>query len=328
VICSIIIIYVVTMVVNNRIHLKTIDCQKYILLSLAVFTCLSYKLSSLFLIFIIIPALGKTFFRRIVLSAGIGVIVLSSFFIRNYYLSGYLVYPYPKADIFKTDWKIPINNVHEMKIEIENWARIPSVPSSEISKMGLQGWVPVWFKALNFYNKLLVAVNLFLFLLIPVSLFRKDYLISGIQFIILINLAFWFIMAPDPRFSYGFLFSGFAFSIAYFSGLFEKSIPGVFPKLTKIGLICFIVVIIGRRIMSPVGTIINPDLWLVPDKFGTVSTNEYDAGFKYRVPVEDRGCCNTDLPCVPYQLSDVVLRGKDLQDGFKVLISNKNYPNE
>jgi hypothetical protein len=320
VICSIIIMYVFTMILENRMHGRNLSNQQTVLLTLSVFTSISFKLSSIFLIITLLLVLDKNVFKRILLTSLAGMIVLSSFFIRNYYLSGYLVYPYPKADYFNVDWKIPLNNVHEMKLEIESWARIPAVSSAEVDKIKLQDWVPVWFKALNFNNKVLVLANILLLLLVPVSIFRKDYLVSVIQAFILLNLCFWFLMAPDPRFAYGFLFTGFALAISYFAGLFETGInKKVLHKISRIGLACFIVVIIGRRIMSPVGTLINPSLWVVPASFRVVETTEYDAGFKYMVPNEDVGCCNTEIPCVPYTLSDIVLRGKDLQDGFKTI---------
>jgi hypothetical protein len=320
VICSTIIMYVFTMILENRMSGRNLSNQQAVLLTLSVFTCISYKLSSIFLIITLILVLDKNIFKRILLTVVAGLIILSSFFIRNYYLSGYLVYPYPKADFFNVDWKIPINNVIEMKLEIESWARIPAVSSVEVDNMKLGEWVPVWFKALNFNNKVLVVVNIISLLLVPVSIFRKDYLVSVIQVFILLNLCFWFFMAPDPRFAYGFLFTGFALAIAYFTGLFESGIDrNVLNKISRIGLACFIIVILGRRIMSPVGTLLNPTLWAVPASFRVVETAEYNAGFKYKVPTEDVGCCNTDIPCVPYTLTGVVLRGADLQDGFKTI---------
>ncbi len=318
VICSIIIMYVFAIIIKNRMQEKDLGIQHYILINLLVFTCISYKLSSLFLVITLMLFLNRNIYRRILLSVIVGIIVLSPFFIRNFYLSGYLVYPYPNVDLFNVDWKIPINSVHEMKIEIGSWAKIPSIGAGDVDMMRLHEWAPVWFKTLSFNNKILVIMNLLGFFLIPISIFRKDYFISLIQLIILLNVAFWVTMAPDPRFAYGFLFTGFSLSISYFTGLFEKSFARVLPVLTRIAIGCFIVVILGRRIMFPVGTIINPSLWVIPASFGTVESNEYDAGFKYRVPVPEGGCFNIDIPCVPYPLNNIVMRGDDLQDGFKV----------
>ena len=36
-----------------------------------------------------------------------GCVVIAPFLIRNYYLSGYLIYPFPAIDLFDVPWKIP-----------------------------------------------------------------------------------------------------------------------------------------------------------------------------------------------------------------------------
>jgi hypothetical protein len=39
------------------------------------------------------------------------------------------------------------------------------------------------------------------------------------------------------------------------------------------------------------------------------------------VPVADDKCFNIDIPCVPYPLTDVVLRGRDIKEGFKIKVN-------
>lgn len=62
----------------------------------------------------------------------------------------------------------------------------------------------------------------------------------------------------------------------------------------------------------------------MPVPFGTVTTRVYDSGFIYRVPVPEGGCYNTEIPCVPYPLKNIVLRGDDFQEGFIVVSDNEN----
>jgi hypothetical protein len=149
-------------------------------------------------------------------------------------------------------------------------------------------------------------------------LIRRDFFLAKIQVIILINLVFWFIEAPDPRFAYGFIFLGFSMTIAYTIKLFESSDFIGKTKFIKIALACFLLIIFCRRITFPGQTLKTPALWILPDKFGTVETRDYSTNFHYRIPVNEQECFYTDIPCVTYTLDNVILRGSDLKDGFRV----------
>jgi hypothetical protein len=245
--------------------------------------------------------------------------VISPFIIRNYYLSGYLLYPFPGIDIFNVDWKIPLDNVISMKSEIESWAKIPTIPYPEVLKMKIPEWILPWFKLLNFSDKIMVTVNLFSIISLITMLFKKDFFLAKIQLIILINLIFWFIMAPDPRFAYGFIFLGFSLTLAYLVKLIEYSNYSGLLKYLKIGLAGFLIIIFCRRINFPVDTIKNPSFLIISAQFEAAKTTNYNSGFNYRVPLPGSLCFNAEIPCVPYPLANVVLRGDDFQHGFKVI---------
>jgi len=100
--------------------------------------------------------------------------------------------------------------------------------------------------------------------------FKKHLFLAKIQFVILINLIFWFLMAPDPRFAYGFLFVGFSLNFAYILKLLDSSsFSGIF-KYVKFCLACFLFVIVSRRIKFPVETLKNPSRWVISAQFGTL----------------------------------------------------------
>jgi hypothetical protein len=79
-----------------------------------------------------------------------------------------------------------------------------------------------------------------------------------------------------------------------------------------------LILVIVRRIIFPVNTLIHPERWIIPEAFGTVATNDYFSDFHYRVPVAQGGCFNVEIPCVPFPLSGIVLRDKNIQDGFRI----------
>jgi hypothetical protein len=230
-----------------------------------------------------------------------------------------MIYPFPAIDIFNVDWKIPMANVIETKSVIEAWARIPVTPYPEVLAMKFPEWVLPWFKQMSFFSKLIVTVNFFSVFTLIIMLLRKDYFLAKVQLIILINLVFWFIEAPDPRFSFGCIFMGFSLTFSYLIKLAGRVAFFSEMKYLRFVLAFFLLIIIGRRIMIPVGTMRDPSLWIRPSTFRTVETKDCFTNFHYRIPFNNEECFNTDIPCVTYPLSNVYLRGKELSEGFRVL---------
>ena len=317
-ICAVLTIYAFIIILDRREYGKHLTLIQIILIDLLIFSCVSYKLSSLFLAISILLFLNKDLLKKILVTSVIFILIISPFIIRNYYLSGYLIYPFPAIDIFNVDWKIPLNNVIETKSVIEGWAKIPVMAYQEVLSMKLSEWIYQWFKQLSFFSKLVVSVNFFSVFTFIIMLIRRDFFLAKIQVIILINLVFWFIQAPDPRFAYGFIFLGFSLTIAYIIKLFENSAFIGKTKFIKIALACFLLVILCRRITFPGHTLKTPALWILPAQFGTVETRDYSTNFHYSIPVNEQECFYTDIPCVTYTLDNVILRGSDLKDGFKV----------
>jgi hypothetical protein len=319
VMCAILIMYVFTMVIELLLNATKVKNINIILLSFLVFSCISFKISSLFLVLILLLFLKSEFYKRMLIMSLTGIIIMSPFIIRNFYLSGYLIYPFPEIDLFQVDWKIPYTEVLSMKNEIASWAKISTLSTSEVINMKFSDWIVPWFKSMNFNNKALVAVNFLSIISLIIKLLRKDFVMAKIQLIILISLTFWLLSAPDTRFAFGFLFVGFSVTLAYLISLFAFSESPWAARYIPLLLLLSFVLVIGRRIKNPADAVLSPSRWFVSAPFGTVQTQEYYSGFYYRVPVPEGGCYNTDVPCVPYQLKDITLRGDDLQEGFKVI---------
>lgn len=319
IICATLTIYVFILIFEDQEYKLQLNYPKFILLNLFIFSCVAYKLSSLFLAVALLFFIRKDFIKRILIILLSFILIITPFIIRNYYLSGYLIYPFPAIDFFNVDWKIPVANVIETKSVIEAWARIRVMPYPEVLAMKLPEWVFPWFKQMNFFSRLIVTVNIFSVFTLIIMLIKKDYFLAKVQLIIQINLIFWFIKAPDPRFSYGFIFIGFSLTISYLIKILGSVAFFREMKYLRIVLACFLVIIISRRIMVPVGTLKDPSLWIHPYSFPTVETKDYFTNFHYRIPDNNEECFNTDLPCVTYQLNNVYLRGKDLNEGFRVV---------
>ena len=319
VICSILILYILIYIVDIRTTGEEIDRPTVYLLGSMVFTCVGFKLSSLFLIAIIFLILKNIRIRELLILLLIGCFILLPFLIRNYYLSGYLLFPFPAIDLFNVDWKIAKEDVIAIKQETENFAKISTLPSPEVVKMKIFEWIIPWFKSLNFNFKAIVVIDILSIFSFFIIVLKKEFTLSKILLIVYLNILFWFLMAPDPRFAYGFLFFCFSLTISYFIKLLEISRwRHNILSYVRFGMSVFLLAIILRHISYPFETIKTPSLLLIPAKFGKVATTEYDSGFKYRVPVTGDQSYYSEIPCVPYPLKNIEPRGPDLQNGFRV----------
>jgi hypothetical protein len=318
IICGILIIYVFILILENSGRENQVSLSQVILINAAVLSCIGFKLSTVFMTAALLFLLDREILKRGLITIITGILVISPFIIRNYFLSGYVVYPFPAVDIFNVDWKIPLENAISTKAIIESWAKISILPYPDVMKMGLSQWVLPWFRLLDLISKLIVIVNLFSVITFIIMIVRKDFFLAKIQLIIFINLAFWFIMAPDLRFAYGFFFLGFSLTFAYLTKLIELSAFHGILRYINVCLAVLLALVVFKRIMFPLDTFKTPSLWIRPAPFGTVKTKDYYSDFLYRVPDPEGGCFNTEIPCTNYPLVNVVKRGDNLQDGFKV----------
>jgi hypothetical protein len=315
----------------------------WIFLILCSFFLVTVKLSALPLILIALIYLinpRKGLLKRLLTVTCLGLIVFVPFLVRNYLISGYLIYPYPAIDIFNPDWKIPLSYVQEMKSVIASFAQ-----SRDWQVRPFDQWVPIWFSNLSTIFKLLsvfVLISPVLILLIVLlrksirSLFKSELKILIICFTAMV---FWFFSAPNWRFVYGFLFIYLLIIamiilhlLVYETGLFNSSgerlknltktfYPGIIYTTLIVLPLIFLLSCdfseIRKSTLSPV------DYRSVPIK--TIAVNN----LKVNVPLNNDQCWNTCIPCSFLKnnigITDIEMRGKDLKDGFRVKKQSEKY---
>jgi len=137
----------------------------------------------------------------------ISVLIILPFLIRNIIISGYLLYPFPYINLFSFDWKIPLSAVIAEKEWIYSWARIPLMHPHKVLSLSINEWLPLWFIARSFIDKLIVLVMIASFISFFVGIMRhkKTFQIFELQGVLAVGIGFWFITAPDLRFAYGFI---------------------------------------------------------------------------------------------------------------------------
>lgn len=132
----------------------------YALLSLFVVFLISIKLTVGCLILIVIkPAIAMIKEKRvkeIITSIMAGIIILLPYFIRNYIICGWLIYPFTKIDIFNPDWKLPMRHVQADADEIKVWGRGMGQIGGQVND-SIKVWLPHWWEYMSVPNRLIVA---------------------------------------------------------------------------------------------------------------------------------------------------------------------------
>ena len=196
----------------------------YALLSLFVVFLISIKLTVGCLILIVIkPAIAMIKEKRvkeIITSIMAGIIILLPYFIRNYIICGWLIYPFTKIDIFNPDWKLPMRHVQADADEIKVWGRGMGQIGGQVTD-SIKVWLPHWWEYMSVPNRLIVAsaiIVLSVYLVYRVCRFISEVIRHGIkktatevvidnidryifEAALLFSLLYWFF--ESPLFRYG-----------------------------------------------------------------------------------------------------------------------------
>ena len=185
------------------------DITVYSLLSLAAVFTATLKFSSCLLVIVAIyPAcclIRERRWKEIGIYLFCGCAILCPFLIRNYYISGWLLYPFDKIDIFRTLWKIPKEYLVHDANQIKVWGRC--LYDVEKVDIPVSQWLPVWWEHQFRYERMFLgAVMLSLGLqivLLCMRIWRKQK--PRPQLIVLhlavwANIVVWFFMAPFIRY--------------------------------------------------------------------------------------------------------------------------------
>lgn len=138
-----------------------------------------------------------------------GLILVLPFFIRNYLITGWLVYPFPAVDLFDPDWKVPLDGVRHEADEIVVWARYTK--DTALIDQGIREWFPVWWKEQGAGNRLLSSSAFAGCIVLLVSMLldlrrtvkeRSHIFMGGI---LLVSFLFFMFSAPSNRFGYSYI---------------------------------------------------------------------------------------------------------------------------
>lgn len=208
----------------------------YALLSLFVVFLISIKLTVGCLILIVIkPAIAMIKEKRvkeIITSIMAGIIILLPYFIRNYIICGWLIYPFTKIDIFNPDWKLPMRQVQADADEIKVWGRGMGQLGGQVTD-SIEVWLPHWWEYMSVPNRLIVAsaiIVLSVYLVYRVCRFIPEVIRHGIkktatevvidnidryifEAALLFSLLYWFFESPLFRYGVCYIFIAMFYAI-------------------------------------------------------------------------------------------------------------------
>ncbi len=272
-----------------------------------------------------------------------GLIISIPYFIRGYYISGWILYPSTLIKIGSPDWQIPKGMAQYDAREIGMWGR-GITRAEDWAGVTATNWLRGWFAGLHMMERCLVIVT-FISVLIAAFACIKELLqiiksrsaakmsstsrsesdpadtgrlgISVILFILSVGTVFWFCSAPLIRYGYAYLcilpFATLGYLMTETKLHDIQASKYVFPVVYT-GVLCL-------RLFNLTGDIynfrtspyyVNQQDYIDGDAF----TYEVD-GVTIYVATDSGQIGYYKIPSTVEERYDFELRGADLSDGFR-----------
>lgn len=192
---------------------KTTNAFPYAMLSILLVYAATVKFSIALLVLLVIkPAvmmIKNKQTKQILCSLGAGIITLLPFFIRNIYISGWLVYPSTIIDIANVDWKIPKGMAQYDAAEIGVYGK--GINDVALKNTPLVQWLKPWFINLSIVEKFWVAMTA-VCIVVGIIYFMYKAIKKTIDLskllvfvVVIASGCVWFFGAPLVRYGYGYL---------------------------------------------------------------------------------------------------------------------------
>ncbi|WP_395632236.1 LIC_10190 family membrane protein [Flavobacterium sp.] len=310
--------------------------KTYLFIILPLF-CITLKLSTFPIIFIGLFAIYSKkagLFKTLFQFVGFSSLLILPWMIKNIILTGYLIYPMAELDLFNFDWEVSRNSVLDIKKWITSWARIPMKNHDEVLAMTFNEWFSVWWNASLTINKIfysLAAVAPLIFIIYNAFNTRRNKTILLTVLVAYLGLTFWFITAPDIRFSFAFVLFLALLPLFFFKSLVDKVAEKINPLLIISAIYClFLIGKNGYKLFCEdyisAGNFseyvyLPLDASEIKDKRNikfnsVVLVTKNGERIELFEPNPDHAQCFDKFPCSWYVDQRLKLRGEDLEDGF------------
>lgn len=264
-----------------------------------------------------------------------GLLLLLPWIARNVILTGYVIFPFDRLDIFDFDWEVSKDSIIETKEWVYSWARIPLRDYREVLAMSFTEWFAIWWKAATMVNKTLFVFAALSPVTVGIYCFwkRKENLFPILVVFAAAYSSFllWLFSAPDFRFSFAFILVLALLPLLFLTGLARKTQKIFNPLL----IVCLLYVMYGLGLNG---------YNLFSEEYQIRRTSEYaykpinvsyvksrrniqfetltlqTKGGKqvdFYGPKVRRTQCFDKFPCTWYVDYRFQMRGEDLQEGFQ-----------
>lgn len=212
------------------------DITVYSLLSIAaVFTATLKFSAGLLVLLALYPAVCLVRERRwkeIAAYIFCGGVILCPFLVRNYFISGWLLYPFDGIDIFSPEWKIPKEYLVHDASQIKVWGRcLYDVAKAD---MPVGEWLPVWWENQFRYEKMLLgavalSAGLQVIMLLAKIVKRRKIRpeLLSLHLAVWGNLGVWFFTAPFIRYGLAFLFAVIMIAVGEYLSEEHRGLYGI-----------------------------------------------------------------------------------------------------
>lgn len=251
------------------------------------------------------------------------------YLIRNYIVSGWLLYPTTKLDLFDVEWKVSATEARAQELWIYSWGRIHNADFNETIYCPPFSWVPKWFLSQTVYFKCVIVISVIGLLILGglwvvnrkrrvnqdsnIGRYIAPYLASWIV------LVYWFVTAPDVRFVIAPLLFVVYMPIVQFVNnnlrvlqiiYFAQIMTAMFSVMTFFSYIAN-----GENVM----TMFSSEQEDLPHfDEGAVELYAGDVTF-YAFDFHGLAPGNHELPCMFIPGGEIRLLGDDISDGFGIV---------
>ncbi len=250
------------------------------------------------------------------------LLLIVPFLIRNVIIAGYPFYPSAYFDVVSVDWK-PDPQITERLLEYIKYYNRVSTTYLEIEQTKALGanWVTAWFSHLFFFDKILVVFGIAGIIATVVKLLsgknrNKSILLMTV---IIVWLACWFLISPDPRFVYGILLFGIFLFVYHILSIIKNTTA---VKTASGALIILMIAGAMFYFFSKPWRQKEYRNWIMPAQLPQPPVKEIVVdGIIFYVPEKinnnwNARCYGTDLPCVYKVDPRLKPRGKNIRSGF------------
>ncbi|MCM1173867.1 MAG: hypothetical protein NC341_02320 [Blautia sp.] len=316
----------------DNMEQKTGGMEGFALLSVAAVFVATLKFSACLLVLLAVyPAallIKEKKWKEIARCLLCGCIILLPFFIRNYLISGWLLYPFDGIDIFRPEWKVPREYLLVDAGQIKAWGRC----LYDIDKLDLPvtEWISVWWEHQFRYEQMflgaVVLAALLQLIVLLIRLVRKRppcFPLVALHLAVWGNLAVWFFLAPFIRYGLAFLFAVIMLAAGECISIKREGFASI---VTGSLLFCILVSVspYWDQYITDAGVFIKHTLrepyYLLQKDYDAGNMESYEInGNRIYFSTEDEVNSYHVYPgtCYEHMLERSTLIGEEIEDGFR-----------